>query len=112
MLLFLSEGVQHKADQSVLVGRNVHRAKIVPEEGNAFAHKVFGRGNPAGNDGFVNLGFFPQIINQSAFVLANQSAAVFDGDFLLRDQTSNQRSNINFAPAVGNRLIPALHIAH
>ena len=112
MLLFLSKGVQHKTDQSVLVGRNVHRAKIVPEEGNAFAHKVFGRGNPAGNDGFVNLGFFSQIINQSALVLANQSTAVFDGDFLLRDQTSNQRSNINFAPAVGNRLIPALYIAH
>ena len=58
MLLFFILGVQHKTDQSVLVGRNAHRTKIVPEVGNALAHKVLGRGNSAGNDCLVDLGFF------------------------------------------------------
>ena len=34
--------------------------------------------------------FFSQIINQSALVLANQSTAVFDGDFLA--ERSNEQS--------------------
>ena len=41
VLLFFLEGGQHKPDQSVFIGRNVHCAEIVPEEVDALSHQVF-----------------------------------------------------------------------
>src|SRR5699024_2480323 len=52
------------------------------------------------------------IVYKSALVLSNNSSTVFDGDFLLRNETGNQSCNVDLAPAIRNCTVSALHIAH
>ena len=79
------KSVQHEADQPVLIGGNVHRAQIVPQEVDALADQLFGGRNASRNDGFVNLGLLSQEVHQTALFLANNRAAIVDLDFLLDD---------------------------
>ena len=106
------KGVQNEADQPVLIGGNVHRAQIVPQEVDALADQLFGGSDTPRDDGFVDLRLLAQEVHQAAFFLADNRAAIVDLDFLLDDQAGNQSGNVDFLPAVGDRLIPALHIAH
>ena len=106
------KGVQNEVNQPVLIGGNVHRAQIVPQEVDALADQLFGGCNTPRDNGFVNLGLLAQKVHQPALFLADNRAAIVDLDFLLDDQTGNQSGNVDLLPAVGNRLIPALHIAH
>ena len=99
-------------NQPVLIGGNVHRAQIVPQEVDALADQFFGGGNAPCDDGFIDLGLLSQEVHQTALFLANNCAAIVDLDFLLDDQTGNQGCDVDLLPAVGDRLIPALHIAH
>ena len=112
MALLGLEGIQNEVDQPVLVGGNVHRAQIVPQEVDALADQLFGGCNTPRDDGFVDLGLLAQEVHQAAFFLADHRTAIVDLDFLLDNQTGNQGCNVDFLPAVGDRLIPALHIAH
>ena len=79
------KSVQHEADQPVLIGGNVHRAQIVPQEVDALADQLFGGGNAPRDDGFVDLGLLSQEVHQTALFLANNCAAIVDLDFLLDD---------------------------
>ena len=106
------KSVQHEADQPILVGGNVHRAQIVPQEVDALADQLFGGRNAPRDDGFVDLGLLSQEVHQTALFLANNCAAIVDLDFLLDNQAGNQGCNVDLLPTVGDRLIPALHIAH
>ena len=106
------KSVQHEADQPVLIGGNVHRAQIVPQEVDALADQFFGGGNAPCDNGFVDLGLLSQEVHQTALFLADNRAAIVDLDFLLDDQTGNQGRNVDLLPTVGDRLIPALHITH
>ena len=112
MALLGFKGVQHKANQSILVGRNIHRTKVVPQEVDALADQLFGGRNAPCDNGFVNLGLLAQEVHQTALFLADNRAAIVDLDFLLDNQAGNQGCDVDFLPAVGDRLIPALHIAH
>ena len=56
MALLGFEGVQNEADQPILIGGNVHRAQIVPQEVDALADQFFGGGNTPRDDGLVDLG--------------------------------------------------------
>ena len=106
------KSVQNEVDQPVLIGGNVHRAQIVPKEVDTLADQLFGGGNTPRDDGFVDLRLLAQEVHQAAFFLADNRAAIVDLDFLLDNQTGNQGCNVDLLPAVGDRLIPALHIAH
>ena len=112
VLLFFLKSIQHKMDQPILVGRNVHCAEVIPKEVNALSHQVFRGGNPAGHDCLINFVLFAQIIYQPALILAHNRAAVFNRDFLLGNEPGNQRGNVDFPPAVGDRAVSALHIPH
>ena len=85
MALLGFKGIQNKADQPVLVGGNVHRAQIVPQEVDALADQFFGGGNTPRDDGFVDLGLLAQEVHQTALFLADHRAAIVDLDFLLDD---------------------------
>ena len=112
MALLGFKSVQNEVNQPVLIGGNVHRAQIVPQEVDALADQLFGGRNTPRDDGFVDLGLLSQEVHQTALFLANNCAAIVDLDFLLDNQAGNQGCNVDFLPAVGDRLIPALHIAH
>ena len=112
MALLGLEGIQDEADQPVLIGGNVHRAQIVPKEVDALTDQLFGGGNAPCDDGFVNLGLLAQEVHQTALFLADNRAAIVDLDFLLDNQAGNQGCDVDFLPAVGDCLIPALHITH
>ncbi len=112
MALLGFKGTQDKADQPVFVGGNVHRAQIVAQEVDALANQLFGGRNTPRDDGFVDLGLLAQEVHQAAFFLADNRAAIVDLNLLLDNQAGNQGCNVDFLPAIGDCLIPALHIAH
>lgn len=85
MALLGLEGIQDEADQPVLIGGNVHRAQIVPQEVDDLADQFFGGGNTPRDDGFVDLGLLAQEVHQTALFLADHRAAIVDLDFLLDD---------------------------
>ena len=112
MALLGFKSVQNEVNQPVLIGGNVHRAQIVPQEVDALADQLFGGGNAPCDNGFVDLGLLSQEVHQTALFLADHRTAIVDLDFLLDDQTGNQGCNVDLLPTVGDRLIPALHITH
>ena len=57
------EGIQDEADQPVLVGGDVHRAQIVPQEVDALADQLFGGRNTPRDDGFVDLRLLSQEVH-------------------------------------------------
>ena len=85
MALLGFKSVHHEADQPILVGGNVHRAQIVPQEVDALADQLFGGGNAPCDDGFVNLGLLSQEVHQAAFFLADYRAAIVNLNLLLDD---------------------------
>ena len=89
MALLGLEGIQDEADQPILVGGNVHRAQIVPQEVDALADQLFGGCNTPRDNGFINLGLLAQKVHQPALFLADNRAAIVDLDFLLDDQTGD-----------------------
>ena len=85
MALLGFKSVQHEADQPVLIGGNVHRAQIVPQEVDALADQFFGGRNTSRDDGFVNLGLLSHEVHQAAFFLADYRAAIVNLNLLLDD---------------------------
>ena len=83
------KGTQDKADQPILIGGNVHRAQIVPQEVDALADQFFGGRNAPRDDGFVDLGLLSQEVHQTALFLADNRTAIVDLYFLLDDQTGD-----------------------
>ena len=85
MALLGFKSVQNEVNQPVLIGGNVHRAQIVPQEVDALADQLFGGGNTPRDDGFVDLRLLAQEVHQTELFLANKRAAIVDLDFLLDD---------------------------
>ena len=89
MALLGFKSVQHEANQPVLIGGNVHRAQIVPQEVDALADQLFGGGNAPCDDGFVDLGLLSQEVHQTALFLADHRAAIVDLNLLLDNQAGD-----------------------
>ena len=62
--------------------------------------------------GFAGFTLFAQHVRQLWIIWLYGCAAIFDGDFLLVDQHSRDKRNVNLFPAIRDCLIAALYIGH
>ena len=106
------KGAEDKAHQTVLVIGDVHCAQVVPQEGNALAHQILRGGNPAGHHSLVHLGLLSEVVYQAAVIPGDDSAAVLDGNLLLRNETGNEGCDVDLVPPIGNGFVPPLYIPH
>src|SRR5699024_7410166 len=108
----LLEGVQHKTDQPVFIRGDVHSSDIITEKVDALSHQVLRGSYATGYNRLINFRLSAEVIHKSALVFANDSATVFDRDFLLRNKASYKSCNINLTPPIRDCTVSTLHIAH
>ncbi len=106
------KGGQHILDQAVFVLGNAHGPLVLPKEGDALAHEVLRRGDPAGDYGLIYLRLFPQIIHQPFFLPVHNGPAILDGDLLLSNEPGQESGDVNLLPTEGDGLVAALDISH